>query len=108
MLSHLVEHVQSRNPAQEAAYKAAPEYFQIVHDLLPEPFFHTQAFLLYFLGVFALYWLIPRRFQMTRIWVLVAASFHFYAAWSFELAFLVTGTTVADYLFGRFMGMSNR
>src|SRR5262249_47398434 len=35
-------------------------------------------------------------------------SFHFYAAWSFELAFLVTGTTVADYLFGRLMDFSKR
>src|SRR4029079_7674092 len=69
---------------------------------------HTQAFLLFFAGVFALYWLIPRRFQMARIWLLVAASFHFYAAWSFELAFLVTGTTVADYLFGRLMGATTR
>src|SRR5262249_59042893 len=76
--------------------------------LRPEPFFHTQAFLLFFLAVFALYWSIPRRWQMTRIWLLVVASFHFYAAWSFELAFLVTGTTVADYLFGRLMGATNR
>ncbi|HJZ59512.1 MAG TPA: MBOAT family O-acyltransferase [Gemmataceae bacterium] len=94
--------------AEKAAYESAPLYFKWVHDLLPEPFFHTQAFLLFFAGVFALYWLIPRRYQMARIWVLVVASFHFYAAWSFELAFLVTGTTVADYLFGRLMGATNR
>ena len=85
MLLDLIKHVDTHKQAKEAVYNAAPEYFQIVHDLLPEPFFHTQAFLLFFLGVFALYWLIPRRFQMARIWVLVAASFHFYAAWSFEL-----------------------
>lgn len=94
--------------AQEAAYQAAPSYFQFVHDLLPEPFFNTQAFLLFFAGVFVLYWSIPRRWQMARVWVLIAASFHFYAAWSFELAFLVTTTTVADYLFGRLMGFSRR
>src|SRR5690242_1652465 len=92
--------------AQEKAYQAAPHYFQVVHVLLPEPFFHTQAFLLFFLGVFALYWMIPRKWQLARVWLLVAASFHFYAAWSFELAFLVTGTTVADYLFGRVMDFS--
>jgi len=96
------------SPAEEAAYNSAPTYFQWVHDLLPEPFFHTQAFLLFFLGVFVVYWTIPRKWQMTRIWLLVAASFHFYAAWSFELAFLVTGTTVADYLFGRVMDLSKR
>lgn len=83
-------------------------YFAKIHELLPEPFFHTQAFLLFFLGVFVLYWMLPRRWQMARIWLLVVASFHFYAAWSAELAFLVTATTVADYLFGRLMGATNR
>ncbi len=79
-------------------------YFSRLHELLPDPFFNTQAFLLFFALVFALYWLVPRRWQMTRIWLLVAASFHFYAAWSKDLAFLVTTTTLADYLFGRLMG----
>ena len=65
-------------------------YFPRLHDLLPEPFFHTQAFLIFFAAVFCVYWLIPRRWQMTRIWLLVIASFHFYAAWSYGLAFLVT------------------
>ncbi len=92
----------------KAAYNSAPLYFQWLHDLLPAPFFHTQAFLLFFLGVFTIYWMIPRRWQMTRIWVLIIASFHFYAAWSFELAFLVLCTTFADYLFGRAMGGMER
>jgi D-alanyl-lipoteichoic acid acyltransferase DltB (MBOAT superfamily) len=91
-----------------AAYESAPLYFRKLHDLLPAPFFHTQAFLLFFAVVFCLYWMIPRRLQMLRVWVLVVASFHFYAAWSFELAFLVTGTTFADYLFGRAMGLFQR
>ncbi len=90
--------------AEDVARESAPLYFQWLHDLLPAPFFHTQAFLIFFAGVFCLYWMIPRRWQMTRICLLVVASFHFYAAWSFELAFLVTGTTFADYLFGRAMG----
>ncbi|MBX9626521.1 MAG: MBOAT family protein [Gemmataceae bacterium] len=83
-------------------------YFKAVHDLLPEPFFHTQAFLLFFAGVFALYWAIPRKWQLTRIWLLVIASFHFYASWSRELALLVTCTTLADYLFGRLMNASGK
>jgi D-alanyl-lipoteichoic acid acyltransferase DltB (MBOAT superfamily) len=83
-------------------------YFNWLHGLLPEPFFHTQAFLAFFAIVFITYWSIPRRWQMTRIWVLIVASFHFYAAWSAELAFLVTATTFADYLFGRFMDYSQR
>ena len=86
---------------EKAAHDSAPYYFQQLHDLLPAPFFHTQAFLAFFAVVMAVYWLIPRRWQMARIWVLVVASFHFYAAWSYELAFLVAGTTVADYLFAR-------
>jgi len=108
MLFDLIKHEPIKNKAQEAAYQAAPDYFKIVHDILPEPFFHTQSFLLYFLAIFALYWAIPRRRQMARVWVLLFASFNFYAAWSYELAFLVTGTTIADYLFGRFMDMSRR
>ena len=69
-------------------------YFAQIHDLLPEPFFNTQAFLTFFAVVFALYWTMPRRWQMARIWLLVIASFHFYAAWSRDLAFLVTATTL--------------
>ena len=92
----------------DAALASAPQYFQWLHDLLPAPFFHTQAFLAFFAVVLSVYWLIPRRWQMTRIWVLVIASFHFYAAWSYELAFLVAGTTVADYLFARLMGLTER
>src|SRR5205085_6396096 len=70
--------------------------------------FHTQAFLLFFAAVFCLYWSIPRRWRLARVWLLVVASFHFYAAWSYELAFLVTATTLADYLFGRAMGALER
>ena len=92
----------------DAAHASAPVYFQKLHNLLPAPFFHTSGFLAFFAIVLAVYWLIPRRWQMARVWVLVVASFHFYAAWSYELAFLVTGTTVADYLFGRVMGLSKR
>jgi alginate O-acetyltransferase complex protein AlgI len=94
--------------AEKAALESAPQYFQWLHGWLPAPFFHTQAFLLFFAVVFALYWAIPRRWQMARIWVLVVASFHFYAAWSYELAFLVTATTCADYLFGRAMAATDR
>jgi alginate O-acetyltransferase complex protein AlgI len=83
-------------------------YFSQIHALLPEPFFNTRAFLAFFAVVFVAYWLIPRRWQMTRIWLLVVASFHFYAAWSMDLAFLVLTTTVADYLFGRLMNASGR
>ena len=83
-------------------------YFEGLHKLLPEPFFNTAAFLGFFAAVFALYWAVPRKWRMTRIWLLVVASFHFYASWSRDLAFLVTATTCADYLFGRAMGATKR
>src|SRR4029079_1295963 len=83
-------------------------YFTKLHGLLPEPFFNTQAFLLFFAAIFCLYWLIPRRWQMTRIWLLIIASFHFYASWSKDPAFLVTTTTLADCLSGRAMGVTRR
>ena len=35
-------------------------YFRELHNLLPEPFFHTQGFLLFFLAVGIAYWLIPK------------------------------------------------
>jgi len=78
-------------------------YFRELHDLLPEPFFQTQGFVLFFLVVAGIYWLIPRRYNTARVMVLVVASFHFYAAWNASLAFLVTGTATLDYLFARLM-----
>src|SRR5262249_55104509 len=83
-------------------------YFTQIHDFLPEPFFNTQAFLVFFALIFCVYWMVPRRWQMTRIWLLVVASFHFYASWSKDLAFLVTTTTLADYIFGRVMDATKR
>ena len=94
--------------AAEPAYRSGFAYFRWLHDLLPAPFFHTQAFLAFFALVLLVYWGVPRRFPMARVWVLVVASFHFYAAWSYELAFLVAGTTVADYLLARAMGATGR
>ncbi len=78
-------------------------YFRWLHGLLPEPFFQTQPFLIFLAIVAAVYWLTPRRRNGVRVWWLVIASFHFYAAWSAELAFLVAGTTVADYTLSRLM-----
>ncbi len=83
-------------------------YFAAISGILPEPFFHTQAFLTFFVLVFVIYWSVPRRWAMVRIYVLLVASFHFYAAWSRELALLVTATTVADYTLGQLMGATSR
>src|SRR5262245_50105726 len=92
--------LQAGQPAGDAPHAA---YFEWLHSILPTPLFHTQAFLVFFLVVFAAYWSIPRRHNTLRVYLLVLASFHFYAAWNYELAFLVTGTTVADFLLARAM-----
>jgi alginate O-acetyltransferase complex protein AlgI len=64
-------------------------------------FFHTQAYLLFFLIVFAVYWAMPWR--RPRVWLLLGASLYFYMQWSQELAFLVAGTATVDYLLARIM-----
>jgi alginate O-acetyltransferase complex protein AlgI len=57
--------------------------------------FCSQKFLLFFLIVFAVYWLLPR--QRLRVLLLVAASFVFYASWSRWLALLLAASCVLDY-----------
>ena len=64
-------------------------------------FFNSQAYLIFFVAVFAIYWTMP--WPRARIWLLVAASLTFYAFWSQELALLVASTTVMDYLLARGM-----
>jgi alginate O-acetyltransferase complex protein AlgI len=61
--------------------------------------FCSQKFILFFLGVFALYWTIPWR--RIRVWLLLVASIVFYASWNEKLALLICTTTLADYLIGR-------
>ena len=95
-------------PTSPAAPESAFAYFRWLHDLMPEPFFQTQPFLMFFAVVAAGYWLIPRRWNTARVWWLVVASFHFYAAWSAGLAFLVTATTLADFTLARLMDAATR
>jgi alginate O-acetyltransferase complex protein AlgI len=63
--------------------------------------FFTAKFLLFFAVVFALYWLTP--WQRVRVWLLLAASFVFYASWDWRLAVLICATTAADYVIARGM-----
>ena len=67
--------------------------------------FCSQAFLVFFLVVFVLYWTAPtfiihrNRAEITRrvrIGLLLVASFYFYASWNKWLALLVFGTTILD------------
>ncbi|MHB1426576.1 MAG: MBOAT family O-acyltransferase [Gemmataceae bacterium] len=58
--------------------------------------FCSQAFLFFFAALLLIYWLMPWR--PVRIWLLLAASFYFYAVWNAWLALLIGATTVMDYL----------
>src|SRR5688500_2692020 len=99
---------QAHQVIEQARWATELPYFRWLHDWLPEPFFQTQGFLLFFLAVAAAYWLIPRRWNTARVWLLVVASFHFYAAWNASLALLVTATATLDYLFARGMDSTDR
>src|SRR5438105_6126379 len=61
--------------------------------------FCSFNFLVFFLLVFTLYWSLPWR--RARVWLLLVASFVFYASWNRELACLICLTTLADYLIAR-------
>jgi alginate O-acetyltransferase complex protein AlgI len=58
--------------------------------------FCSQKFFLFFLLIFALYWLLPWR--RLRVFLLLAASFYFYASWNKWLALLICVSTLLDYL----------
>jgi alginate O-acetyltransferase complex protein AlgI len=58
--------------------------------------FCSQAFGVFFLIVFSLYWATP--WHRARVWLLLVASFYFYASWNRWLAVLVLCTAMMDYL----------
>ncbi|WP_020469987.1 MBOAT family O-acyltransferase [Zavarzinella formosa] len=58
--------------------------------------FHTQAYLIFFLIVWAVYWFSP--WKGGRVYWLLGASIYFYATWNKWLALLVFGTATIDYL----------
>jgi alginate O-acetyltransferase complex protein AlgI len=60
--------------------------------------FCSQAYLFFFLAVFLLYWGLPD--NRARVWLLLVASFVFYASWNRWLACLVFLCTTADYYVG--------
>ncbi|HZY90651.1 MAG TPA: MBOAT family O-acyltransferase, partial [Gemmataceae bacterium] len=61
--------------------------------------FCSRQFLVFFAAVFALYWALPWR--QARVWLLLAASFYFYAKWNEWLALIVCASTLLDYLLAR-------
>src|SRR5215475_6202821 len=74
---------------------------------IPKPetlLFCSLPFASFFLCVFTLYWLTP--WKRARVYILLAASFAFYACWNEWLAILITFTTLLDYLLARGMEAS--
>jgi len=63
--------------------------------------FCTQLFLVFFAVVFVAYWSLP--WHRGRVWLLLAASFVFYASWNHWLAIIICITTLFDYLIARGM-----
>jgi alginate O-acetyltransferase complex protein AlgI len=63
--------------------------------------FCSEKFLCFFTIVFAAYWLMP--WHRARVWLLLIASFYFYASWNGKLAIIIGVSTVMDYLIARGM-----
>ena len=56
--------------------------------------FCSKLYLVFFCLVFVFYWSLP--WHRLRVWLLLVASFSFYASWNHWLALLVTGTASLD------------
>jgi alginate O-acetyltransferase complex protein AlgI len=67
--------------------------------------FNSLHFLAFFPVVYALYRLLPHRGQN---WMLVAASYYFYAAWDWRFLGLLIGSTVVDYFVARYLGRTEQ
>jgi len=61
--------------------------------------FCTGPFLLFFTAVFAVYWAMP--WKRPRVYLLLAASIYFYAAFNRQLALLICVSTTIDYFLAR-------
>lgn len=68
--------------------------------------FCTREYLVFFVAVIAVYWLAPWR--AVRVWLLLGASFYFYACWNRWLACIVLATSVMDYVVARGMDATDR
>jgi alginate O-acetyltransferase complex protein AlgI len=63
--------------------------------------FCSLPFAIFFSIVFTLYWSLP--WQRVRVWLLLVASFYFYASWNKWLALIICVSTAMDYLVARGM-----
>jgi alginate O-acetyltransferase complex protein AlgI len=68
--------------------------------------FCSQAYLFFFVAVFTVYWLLP--WHRLRVWLLLGASFYFYASWNKWLASLIVFTTAMDFLMARDMDRADK
>lgn len=67
--------------------------------------FCTLDYLCFFAVVFVVYWAMPWR--GARVWLLLAASFYFYASWNKWLAAIIAVSTLLDYCIARGMEATN-
>ena len=67
--------------------------------------FHSFSFLIFFPAVVALYFATPPRW---RLWLLLAASYFFYAAWKPEYLLLIMLSTGIDWVVGLRLGTEDR
>jgi len=63
--------------------------------------FNSLHFVWFFLVVYALYRWLPHRGQN---WLLLAASYYFYAAWDYRFLALLAASTLVDYTCGLILG----
>lgn len=62
--------------------------------------FNSFKFIIFFLAVYALFWILPRKLR--RI-MLLLASYFFYMCWKPEYAILILASTMVDYFLGLLM-----
>ena len=63
--------------------------------------FNSLHFVAFFLVVYALYRALPHRAQN---WLLLGASYYFYASWDWRYLGLLVGSTVVDFFVGQYLG----
>jgi hypothetical protein len=63
--------------------------------------FCSEKFLVFFTIVFIAYWALP--WPRVRVWLLLGASFYFYASWNKWLALIICVSTAMDYFIARGM-----
>lgn len=61
--------------------------------------FCSQQYLFFFCAILLVYWALP--IHRLRVWLLLVASFYFYASWNHWLAVIICVSTVVDYWIAR-------